>query len=233
MTIDEYFGDWSKVVDLKEADRVIRKLSASPYVVCPSVTNIFKAFRLCPFYNLQVVFLGLDPYATLYCGKPKATGIAFANAAETPIEDYSPSLDVLRESVIDYTKPHGIITFDPSLEKWERQGVLLLNSALSCQAGKTGSHTLLWRPFIQSFLQRLSNYTAGVVYVLMGDTAVSFESDINRNSNYIIRCRHPSFYARTNSRMPSDIWKQIDSILIGQRGYSIEWFKEEKFSINQ
>ena len=233
MTIDEYFSDWSKVVDLKEADRIMRKLSASNNTICPQTKDIFKAFKLCSFSNLRVLILALDPYSDLYIGKPRATGIAFANAPDVPENAISPSLEVLKESVIDYTKPHGITTFDQSLEKWEEQGVLLLNSALSCEVNKTGSHVLMWRPFICTLLKNLSEYSTGIVYLLAGSNAQSFEPYINKRFNYVIRCRHPAYYARTNTRMPSDIWKQINDILIGQSGYGIKWFEEEKFSNNQ
>lgn len=221
MTIQEYFGDWSEVLDLKEADRIIRKLSASSHTVCPPVRDIFKAFRMCPLSRLRVVILCQDPYPQ----KGVATGIALANCQGT--ERLSPSLEVLRESVIDYTIPHGRINFDSSLEKWEAQGVLMLNSALSCEAGKTGSHTLLWMPFIRTLLTRLSCYQTGIVYVLMGTVAQSFSPCINRQSNHVIHIRHPSFYARTGSAMPSDIWREINTILIGQNGYGIEWYQEE------
>ena len=233
MTIEDYFGEWSKVVDLKEADRIIRKLSASNLTICPSINNIFKAFRLCSFHNLQCIILAKGPYSDFYEGKPRATGLAFANDASIPEKNISPSLETLKESVIDYTKPHGITIFDPSLEKWEKQGVLLLNTALSCEIGKAEAHNPLWKPFIQSLLTNLSGYTVGIIYVLMGSYAQSFEPCINKRCNFIIRCRHPSYYAQTDTRMPSDIWKQINSILIGQRGYGIEWFEEEKYSDNQ
>ena len=227
MTIQEYFGDWSKVVDLTEADKIIRKLSASKTVICPQLKDIFKAFRLCPLNSLRVVLLGLDPYNNIKGGKPVATGIAFANTSDTQEKDYSPSLEVLRESVINYTVPHRTVNFDPSLEKWEEQGVLLLNSALSCEVGRVGSHTLLWRPFIKSLLINLSKYHTGIVYVLMGTVAQSFEPYINKQFNHVIRIRHPSWYARQRQRMPSDIWEEINSILIGLNGSGIEWYKED------
>lgn len=233
MTIQEYFGDWSKVIDLKEAERILKKLTAYP-IICPNMKDIFKSFHLCPLNNLRVVILGQDPYnnlkATVLDGSPSripvATGLAFANSPDTPEDSYSPSLEILRESVIDYSLPHGCINFDASLEKWEAQGVLLLNAALSCEVGKAGSHTLMWRPFIKSLLTNLSKYHTGIVYVLMGSVAQSFESYINAQFNYVIRIRHPSWYARERAKMPSDIWNQINSILIGQNGYGIEWFQE-------
>ena len=222
MTIQEYFGDWSKVVDLEEANRVIKKLSSSNHIICPQLKNIFKAFNLCPFKELRVVIIGQDPYPQ----KGVATGIAFANSSDTQDNSYSPSLEILRESVIDYTIPHRTIIFDPSLEKWEEQGVLLLNSALTCEVGRVGSHYLLWRPFIISLLTNLSKCSSGIVYVLMGSQAQSLEPYINKQFNHVIHIRHPSYYARTKSRMPSDVWQKINNILIGQNGYGIKWYKE-------
>ena len=221
MTIEEYFGDWSKVVDLKEADRILRKLSASNRVICPQLQNVYRAFRLCSLNNLRVVILGQDPYPN-----KMATGIAFANPKDTAEKDYSPSLEVLKESVINYTIPHRTTTFDPSLEKWEAQGVLMLNSALSCEVGRVGSHSLLWRPFIVSLLTKLSQYHTGLVYLLMGTQAQSLEPYINRQCNHVIRIRHPSWYARQKQRMPSDIWQEINNTLIGLNGTGIEWFSE-------
>ena len=226
MTINEYFGDWSKIIDLKEADRLLRKLSASQETICPQVKDVFKAFKLCPLNNLRVVLLGQDPYNNIIGGKPVATGVAFANTKETSEIRYSPSLAVLKESVINYTIPHRSINFDPSLEKWEEQGVLLLNTALSCLLGRAGSHSLMWRPFIRDLLTSLSKHTTGIVYVLMGSDAQSFEPYINKQFNHVIRIRHPSWYARQKTRMPSEIWQVVNNILISQNGYGIEWYQE-------
>ncbi len=235
MTINEYFSDWSKVIDLNEADRIMKKLSASKTTICPNLKDIFKAFRLCPLDSLKAIILAQDPYPTLKqsvqgssasLSIPVATGLAFANSPDTPETQLSPSLDILRNSVIDFTVPHNCINFDPSLEKWERQGVLLLNSALSCEAGKAGSHTLLWRNFMKVLLTKLSEYHTGIVYILMGKVAESFGSYIDETHNYVLHIRHPSWYAREKKQMPSDIWRKVDDILTQQYGYGIEWYQE-------
>lgn len=222
MTIQEYFGDWSKVIDLTEANNIMKKLRTSNQPICPQLKDIFKAFLLCPLEDLRVLVLAQDPYPQ----KGIATGIAFANSSDTPTDSYSPSLEILRESVIDFTIPHRTTIFDPSLEKWEEQGVLLLNSALTCQQGRVGSHSLMWRPFIKSLLTNLSKQTCGIVYVLMGTEAQSFEPYINKQFNHVIRIRHPSYYARTKTQMPSDIWQEVNDILISQNGYGIQWYIE-------
>ena len=226
MTAEQYFGDWSRVVDIKEAEKALLALRGQS--ICPLPKDIFKAFHLCSLNNLKVLILGQDPYPTTnHLSLPTATGIAFANSPDTPKLLFSPSLEVLRDSVIDFTVPHGTINFDPSLETWEEQGVLMLNSALTCMVGKPGSHSLLWRPFISSLITNLSLHLTGIVYVLMGSAAQSFESCINQHSNHIIRIRHPAWYARTNTRMP-DIWKDINQILMGMYGEKVEWYKESQ-----
>lgn len=224
MTIEQYFGDWSKVVDLEEADRIMKLLIPYRNVLCPNISNVFRAFQICELKNLRVVICGQDPYNDHREGKPVATGIAFANSADTPKEFLSPSLNVLRESVIDFTLPHKAINFDQSLEKWEGQGVLMLNSALTCLTGKAESHMLLWRPFMSSLLFNLSKYHTGIVYVLMGSNAQTLAPYINAKFNHVIKIRHPSYYARTGERMPSSLWKDINNILISQNGYGIEWY---------
>lgn len=227
MTIEEYFGDWCSVIDLKEADVIMKSLASSKQPICPKVMDVFKAFRLCSLGDLRVCIIGQDPYSNYRKDKPIATGIAFGNSIETLEEDYSPSLEILKESIIDFSIPHKTIIFDPTFENLEKQGVLLINSSLSCIKDKTGSHTLLWRPFMRSFLTNLSNQTIGIIYVLMGNDAQSLQPYINPGGNHILVCSHPAHYARTNSRMPSDIWRKIDEILISQNGYGIKWFIEQ------
>lgn len=227
MSIHEYFGDWCKVINIEEADRILKSLIDSGKPICPLPRDVYKAFRECPYDNLKVVMLAQDPYPDYYKGKPRATGIAFANAKDTPYKDCSPSLKVLRESVIDFTKPHGIVTFDNSLEKWEKQGVLMLNTALTCERGKIGVHSLIWRKLIGDMLMGLSKINPGIVYVLMGSAAKSFKHYINRKNNFILECVHPSWYARTEIPMPPNIWRDINTILLGLNGSTIEWFEEE------
>lgn len=205
MTIQQYFGDWSKIVNLTDANAILKRLITSRQIICPSIKDIFKSFTLCPLHSLRVVIIAHDP-------------------STSPLY-FPPSLEVLMESVINFSLPHGSINFDSSLEKWQSQGVLMLNAAFSCIEGKIGSHTLLWRPFIRSFLTNLSLHTNGIVYVLMGSEAQSLESCINSRYNHILKTKHPLWYAKNNLPMPSDIWIHINSILIGQNGYGIQWYK--------
>lgn len=228
MAIGEYFGDWTGIIDLKEAQSTMKRIVTLKGPICPDVKDVFKAFRLCPFHNLKCAVLSQDPYPSYRNGKPVATGLAFANTFNTSEENYSPSLKVLKESVIDFSMPHNGVIFDPSLESWEEQGVLLLNAALTCKKGIPNSHMLLWRPFITSFLTNLQKRVYGIVYILMGGSAQSLEACIDSRYNHIIRCRHPAWYARAHEKMPSSIWKEANDYLEAHNGYRIKWYNEVK-----
>lgn len=224
MTKEEYFRDWLKVIPLVEMQEAIAKLSPIRNKICPEYKDIFKAFNKCSYKDLKVVILGQDPYPQ----KGIATGIAFANTADTPENLISPSLKIIKESVINYEIPHNLINFANDLEEWEKQGILMLNSALTCEFNKPGSHSLLWRPFISKLLINICKQNSGIVFLLLGTSAQSFERNINSNQ-YIIKARHPSYYYRNSEKMPYNIWQDINNILIGLNGYGINFYKEEKY----
>lgn len=229
MTAEEYFGNWNAVVPVSHAEGITKALNKTIKPFCPVLKDVFKAFKVCPYDNLKVVVIGQDCYPDIRDRKPVATGIAFANRIETPESEYSPSLRVLMESFIDFSVPHSFITFDPSLEEISRQGVLLINTALTCEVGKPGSHMLLWRPFIKQLLHNLSRHKTGIVYVLLGSEAQSLKDCIDNRYNYILCDKHPAYYARKNMSMPSGIWKTVNDIIksINGKEEQIKWFKEE------
>lgn len=224
MTKEEYFGGWITVLPTKEMQEAINKVSLIKDKICPDYKNIFKAFNKCPYEKLKLIILSQDPYFQ----KHTATGLAFANFNNTPEEQLSPSLKVIKESVINYEIPHNLITFASELEEWAEQGVLLLNTALTCEVNKPGSHSLLWRPFICKLIKNICDYNSGIVWLLLGNIAQSFKPYINKNQ-HIIEAKHPSFYARNNEKMPYNIWHNINKILIGLDGYGITFYKEEKY----
>ena len=221
MTKEEYFKEWLTVLPIKEMQEAINKVSPIKDKICPDYKNIFKAFNKCPYKELKLIILGQDPYPQ----KGIATGLAFANFNSTSEEQLSPSLQVIKESIINYEIPHNFITFVPELEEWAEQGVLLLNTALTCEVNKPGSHSLLWRPFICQLIKNICDYNSGVVWLLLGNSAQSFKPYINKRQ-YIIEAKHPSFYARIHKKFPYHIWHDINKILIGLNGYGITFYKE-------
>ena len=158
-----------------------------------------------------------------------AQGVLFGNSSDTPENKLSPSLQIIKESVINFEIPHNFITFDPTLESWAKQGILMINSALTTEVGKIGVHMMKWRPFMITLLKQMSMINPGIIYVLFGSQAQILEPYINKN-NYVLKIEHPAYFARTNKKMSYHIWKDINRILYDLYGERIEWFKEEKFN---
>ena len=225
MTIDEYFGDWMKVLDRNETMKIMGWLrTVNKETLCPNIKDVFKAFKLCPYNKCRVIFVGQDPYPQ----RGVAQGVLFGNSSDTPENKLSPSLQIVKESVINFEIPHNLITFDPTLESWAKQGILMINSALTTEVGKIGVHMMKWRPFMIAFLKQMSMINPGTIYVLFGSQAQILEPYISKN-NYVLKIEHPAYFARTNKKMPYYIWKDINKILYDLYGERIEWFKEEKF----
>ena len=225
MTIDEYFGDWMKVLDRNETMKIMGWLrTVNKETLCPNIKDVFKAFKLCPYNKCRVIFVGQDPYPQ----RGVAQGVLFGNSSDTPENKLSPSLQIIKESVINFEIPHNLITFDPTLESWAKQGILMINSALTTEIDKVGIHMMKWRPFMIAFLKQMSMINPGIIYVLFGSQAQILEPYISKN-NYVLKIEHPAYFARTNKKMPYHIWKDINKILYDLYGERIEWFKEEKF----
>lgn len=223
MTPQEYFGDWAKVIYMNELQVVLGKLNQiNPELLCPRPSDVFRAFKLCSYRECKVVFLGQDPYPQ----RGVATGILFGNKATTPEDKLSPSLEAIKECCINYEIPHGPIEFDNTLESWAKQGILMINSALTCKVNEIGSHVNLWRQFIAKFLRNFSNSSTGVIYVLFGRQAQTFEPYINSQFNNIIKVEHPAYFARANKIMPYRVFTDINKLLNGKYGETITWYTE-------
>lgn len=105
----------------------------------------------------------------------------------------------------------------------------MLNSALTCEVNKVGSHSNLWRPFISKLLYNLSNKEYGLIYVLFGSQAKTFKPYINNKCNTIIEIEHPAYYARLNKQMSPKLFIDINKLLFSKYGETIKWYKEREF----
>lgn len=224
MTLDEYFGDWMKVIDRTELNNVMAKVGQEyrRKPLCPAQSDVFRAFELCPLNDLKVVMLGQDPYPQ----KGVATGVLFGNRKEVDEDNLSPSLNVVKEAAINFEIPHNIVIFDQTLESWAKQGILMINSALTVEMNKVGSHVMLWRPFIAKLLKNLSNKEPGIIYVLFGSQAQTFTPYINIRNSIVVKTEHPAWYARTNQKMPPKLFLDINKVLKEKYGEGIEWYQE-------
>lgn len=222
MTIKEYFGDWLTVIPSEDISSMNSwlKETYSKEKCCPdNISKVWRAFRYCSYEKCSAVILGQDVYPD-----PKyATGIAFG--IPKGIKPMPPSLEVLKEAAVDFEIPHKNIIFDETLESWESQGILMLNTALTCKQGIPNSHSLDWKNFIKNFLKRLSSLRSEIIFVLMGNNAISMKQYLDGRCE-VITCKHPAYYARNNQKLPSEVFRRINAIHFQRYGYFINFYLE-------
>lgn len=201
-----YMLDWLNYMDSqrleKYADALLQcKTGGIPIEPEPSYNTVFRCFSFFKPQDTKVVLLGQDPYPD-----GSATGLAFANRADkNPI---SQSLRVLKDSVLSLVDSKESPIFDQTLESWAKQGILLLNSALTVKRGQPGSHTEAWKPFIERLITGLSADT-NCCFLLFGKQAWEFTNCIFDKERGVFYEYHPAYYSRCGKQMPGDIWKKM------------------------
>ena len=145
---------------------------------------IFNAFNLCPFHEVKVVIIGQDPYHE----PGQAHGLSFSVQDGVP---YPPSLqNIFKEIQLDLGTP---IPTSGNLERWAKQGVLLLNATLTVRAHQANSHAALgWQQFTDAAIRALAAEREHLVYMLWGGYARGKAYMIDKSSNLVLESVHPS-----------------------------------------
>ena len=180
-------------------------------IIFPAKNNIFRAFKETNYSNVKVVIIGQDPYAD-----GRANGFCFANSVLE--EKYSPPLlkieDCLKLSYNDGT----MFWLDYNLKKWANQGILLLNSALTVEKDKSGSHLIYWDFFTKTLLTILNDNKTGVIFCFWGSAAKKYIPLINEKRHYILECEHPSLAVREARDWKCNHFTEINKILEKNNG---------------
>jgi len=182
----------------------------------PPKDLIFSAFNYCDFSKVKLVIIGQDPYH----GEGEANGLCFSVNDGVKIP---PSLrNIFREINDDLDS----IFFPTSgnLEQWAKQGVLLLNAALTVQKDKPNSHKhLKWNLFTDEVIQKISDEKENIVFLLWGSFAQKKGSKIDRNKHLVLESGHPSpmsanqgkwfgnkHFSKANTYLKANKKKEID-----------------------
>ncbi len=169
--------------------RALHREKAAGKVIYPPGPLIFNAFNLTPFDKVKVVIIGQDPYHN----PGQAEGLSFSVPHGTSCP---PSLkNIYTEIGIDLGLE--LSGKDGSLEGWARQGVFLLNAALTVRAGEPMSHSRIgWAEFTDAVIRLLSESRSGLVFLLWGNFARSKKDLIDLSRHYVFEAAHPSPLAR-------------------------------------
>ena len=183
--------------------------------IYPPGSQIFHAFEATPFDEVKVVVLGQDPYH----GPKQAHGLSFSVQKGVPPP---PSLiNIFKELHEDVGVPipkHG------HLEKWAKQGVLLLNASLTVRAAEPMSHSKLgWEKFTNTVIEKVSELKENVVFVLWGKFAQEKQALIDTKKHYIIKSAHPSPLSAKNGFLGSKPFSKINTYLMKHGIDPIDW----------
>ncbi|HOU02119.1 MAG TPA: uracil-DNA glycosylase [Bacteroidales bacterium] len=183
--------------------------------IYPPGALIFNAFNLCPFDNVKAVIIGQDPYH----GEGQAHGLCFS------VRDgvaFPPSLiNIFREIESDMgykPLPTG------NLERWARQGVLLLNATLTVRAHMAGSHQRKgWEEFTDSAITALNNDKENLVFFLWGAYAQKKGASIDRSKHLVLESVHPSPLSAYNGFFGNRHFSRCNEYLISKGIKPIDW----------
>lgn len=168
--------------------RFLHEEKAAGRKIFPPGSQIFRAFELTPVQEVKVVILGQDPYH----GPGQAHGLSFS------VQDGVPAPPSLKNIFKEIESDLGIrMSGYPNLEKWARQGVLLLNAVLTVRSGEAASHSKKgWENFTDAVIKYISDNCEGVVFMLWGNFARSKKELIDSSRHHVLEAAHPSPLAR-------------------------------------
>lgn len=171
----------------------------------PTLKQVFRAFEECPYDSLKVVVIGQDPYNQPFA----ADGIAFSCSN---LDKAEASLRFIHKE-IDRTVYKGGYTGPNDLKVWSNQGILLLNTALTTNIGKAGTHYALWQPFIAFVLDILNFQKPGLIYAFLGKKAQEWAESIPDN-NFKLIASHPASaaYGNLDNWDSDDLFNKISDL---------------------
>jgi uracil-DNA glycosylase len=152
--------------------------------VYPPPRLIFNAFALCPFPTVKVVILGQDPYH----GHGQAHGLSFSVPDGMSLP---PSLQNIYKEIVADTGAEP--PKSGNLERWAKQGVLLLNATLTVRRGEPASHRGIgWETFTDAVISKISTEKNHVVFMLWGKYAQDKRALIDEKKHCVLIAAHPS-----------------------------------------
>ena len=185
------------------------------FTVYPPGEKIFAAFDHTSFESVRVVIIGQDPYH----GAGQAHGLCFSvpQGIRKP-----PSLVNIFKEIRDdlgFDIPEG-----GNLEKWARQGVLLLNATLTVRANTAGSHQNKgWEQFTDAAITKLSQMKTGLVFLLWGNYAIAKKALIDPGRHHILTAVHPSPFSVHRGFFGCRHFSKTNEILRKQEKAEIDW----------
>ena len=179
----------------------------------PRKEDIFNAFKLTEYDDVNVVILGQDPYHE----EGQAHGLAFSSLAQNTPKS-------LKNMFIEIKNDTGHIRKNANLTDWASQGVLLLNTTLTCKKHLANSHKDIgWQIFTDNVIKELNKRNDSIVYILLGNNAKAKISLIDKH-HFIISASHPSPLSAYHGFFGCKCFSKCNEYLKSQEKKEIVWW---------
>lgn len=214
---------WAELISLEKQKpylvdtySYIQKRKAQGKEVFPQESDIFTAFELTPLKNVKVVILGQDPYH----GAGQAHGLCFSVNEGITVP---PSLrNIYKELAVDIDD--FVIPMHGNLTSWAKQGVLMLNTVLTVEAGEAHSHKKLgWEKFTDVVIDTLNQQTSPIIFILWGAHAQKKGKHIDQNKHKILAGPHPSPLSAHRGFFGCRHFSQANQYLVELGKSPIDW----------
>ncbi|MEC5343000.1 uracil-DNA glycosylase [Brenneria populi] len=194
----------------------VAKERAAGKTIYPPQKDVFNAFRYTELHQVKVVILGQDPYH----GPNQAHGLSFSVRPGVPAP---PSLvNIYKELANDI--PGFVIPNHGFLQSWAQQGVMLLNTVLTVEAGQAHSHANLgWETFTDRVIAALNENREGIVFLLWGSHAQKKGNIIDRQRHHVLKAPHPSPLSAHRGFLGCKHFSQANQLLEKQGIAPIDW----------
>jgi len=200
----------------KEIATFLKAEKAAGKTIYPPGPEIFNAFKLTPWDNVKAVLLGQDPYH----GAGQAHGLCFSvKKGIKPPPSLVNIYKELEEDIDGFKAPgHGY------LAHWAEQGLLMLNTSLTVEAGKPMSHSKIgWERFTDAVIKTISAQKQGIVFLLWGRFAQQKESLIDHSRHFFLKAAHPSPFSAHSGFFGCRHFSKTNSILQQEGKEPIDW----------
>lgn len=183
--------------------------------IFPPENLFFNCFNQFDINNMKILLIGQDPYIQ----KGQAMGMSFSVPDGVKIP---PSLQNIYKEInndlgIDMSKRNGDLTH------WAKQGILLLNSALTVREGKSNSHQKQWTPYTDQLIKKISDKCDDVIFILWGKNAQDKIKLIDTKKHHILKGVHPSPLSASKGFFGCKHFSQCNELLKSLNKPEIKW----------
>jgi len=228
------FGTWWKKIEplfddgtMDEIYDFLKKEGKRGAKIAPLSSDVYNVFQKVRINDVNVIILGQDPYFKFENNVPIANGVGFCCANTMKLQ---PSLEILYDGIekdvydglaLDRIK-------NPDLTFMCDERILLLNSSLTVEENKAGSHAEIWKPFIQYLFENVFKYM-DVPIIYLGKNAQYFQQfSVNKSLDFPLS--HPASAAyNKNVWETNGVFKKVTNIVYKNNGIFLQWLEKLPF----